>query len=842
MHILGAPGAGKTILIFRTIAFRDSWRRIPLIGWDLTGSGIDYFLQKVLNQPAPIRREMLSRIRYIDMGSKEYVYPFPAYLPLADDDSLYEISQRILDVFKKSDPFLEVASIEGWNALWLTGTFTGLIIAALGLQITEAERLVRDPLAWERQFRKALEKHPQELQSAVAFFRGVEKLSPGAWRRQTGSFLTKVTPFSLDPTLIAMFGASEAGVDWDEVVREGLTVLIDFRNVHDSQRRRFLMWWVFQSIINYIKHRGHGRHAPISFVIDELSSLLSDTLSGEVFADATNELVARLSRQMRVWLTIAGQELFQYTETLQKTLLLMGSQCVGRVSDHGSAKLLAEKLLNYNPELVKWWKTEWMVPPGMYGSGWPPVAWDSNPLAFLTLEEQLRLLVEKFMRLHQFEFLAHIARGEGDIGGELNKMTIGGLDFGLYPDAELVACTRAWLLERDGTPVAEVMAAVHKRLKSEPATTVTLDHLASLPDGEPVSQEAPPIRAWDMLDLKYMEFVVPKLLSEPLPNSRQAKRGLAFQVRDGLVLLFIHHWGNRHVSKQHIKNMPAENETLTWKNRTMRACEMRLSALRDQGYITLWKVGGRILVLLGWRGALWVAAQEGIHVEPPANTGENQLRQLERRLREKGFRWLRKPPNVLKVPHDLAALDFLLAVKRAVEAMPRLVLEEVIQEHVFRSEKDVVEFVPKRHSGEQTAVQREVYPDLFLSIVDRARLTKKGEPWRYRVMLEVDFASHSGPSFAEKAQAMAHYVGESASYKKRFGHNGGRILVVTTGKTRMKNMMKQTRKATGSAARMFWFTTLPAALKTANLLGNAIWLRGNWKRDEPGPLFSSSSQ
>ena len=60
--------------------------------------------------------------------------------------------------------------------------------------------------------------------------------------------------------------------------------------------------------------------------------------------------------------------------------------------------------------------------------------------------------------------------------------------------------------------------------------------------------------------------------------------------------------------------------------------------------------------------------------------------------------------------------------------------------------------------------------------------------------MEMDLATHDNPSFGiEKAAAGAAYI-KSEKYKKRFGSNSGRWLVITTGVTRMKNLMNQTRE------------------------------------------------
>jgi len=314
----------------------------------------------------------------------------------------------------------------------------------------------------------------------------------------------------------------------------------------------------------------------------------------------------------------------------------------------------------------------------------------------------------------------------------------------------------------------------------------------------------------------------------------QAKpRGMLFTERDGLILKAIAYYADGVLAKRQLKE-------LIWPDASVRAMEMRLTTLHQHSYVN-WptnverrtKPVPEPVVWLGWQGALWLAGQQGIVVESPRNTGENQLRLFEKRLRQAGFRWLREP-GWSKLGHSIAVVDFLMAVERGARQIPGFVLESVIQESVFRAEKDLVEASFTESGGKEHRVAKEVIPDLFIAIVDTRRQIQ-GEPARARFLIEYDGATHSNPKWgAEKAAPYALYI-QSPAYKKRFGHNSGRWLVITTGKVRMQNLIVQTLQEAGTLARTFWFTTLPLVKSCDNVLTSPIWWRTDWQ--EPGVLF-----
>ena len=162
IHIQAGKGSGKSRLMGRIIAWLDFVRGYPLIIFDPHGPTIDNFLDKIIRLPHHLREQAWPRVLYVDMSGRDgHIIPFPVYYRLGSE-SLYEISQRFLDVVRKIDPNLQTASIEGWNPLWRTGTHIGMALAALGLQITEADSMLRNPLAWKGRLHQGLTLYPAE--------------------------------------------------------------------------------------------------------------------------------------------------------------------------------------------------------------------------------------------------------------------------------------------------------------------------------------------------------------------------------------------------------------------------------------------------------------------------------------------------------------------------------------------------------------------------------------------------------------------------------------------------------------------------------------------------------
>ena len=453
IHIQGGKGSGKSRVMGRLIAWEDFIRGTPMVIFDPNGPTIDNFLDKITRMPREIQERLWPRVMYVDMsGQFGQVTPFPLYYRVGTE-SLYEISQRFMDVLRKLDPYLQTASVEGWNPLWRTGTYTGMILAALDFQITEADRLLNNPNYWERRFRDMLTAFP-EAEPAVAHIRELSKARDNVRTRRTESFLNKIAIFTLDPSMKAMFGSSSPGVDWNRVIQRRQTVLLDFRHEHDIERRQFKMMWAFNYFLDFIKRRGAGRHQPISLVIDELTSLFPDkALASEIFGRELDELINVIARNYRVWLTIAHQEPFQLAERLQKSLFTMGTQIMGSTSDWESALYLAKQFYRYDPYLVK--KEEL-------------TGWGTRTVEY-TIDEQDLLHSYTFTGLKRYQFWVRPALNEGMVGSHLYPVSIKNVDRGLYPNEELIKQARMLLMKHFGVPIDDVLREIEERVRQRKA-------------------------------------------------------------------------------------------------------------------------------------------------------------------------------------------------------------------------------------------------------------------------------------------------------------------------------------------------------------------------------------
>lgn len=460
IFLAAGSGSGKSRLLGRLLVWQDLLNGIPLVVLDPHGITIDNLLDKLSRLPdnlsVKLREYLWGRIRYIDMsGSLGYVTPFPLYYRLGNE-SLFEIAQRYVDVVRKIDPYLQTASVEGFNAFRRVATNVGMLLMAMECQITESTHLLRTPEAWGARARNAEDVYGPELVPALSFLSEYESMKDTARPRMIASFLNKVDQFELDPTMRAMFGVGNVGIDWQEVVNKRQVLLLDFRHVSDPERRQFLMMWAYQYLMSFIRHRGPGRYQPISLIVDEMAALFP--MSGIVtnqFAADLDEMINQIARNYSLWVTLATQELYQFEERLQKTLLSM-TLIQGRTSDPDSAALLAQRLNRYEPYKIKKRENVW----GSYMMA--PVVLERRPVEF-TPEEQQILASYSYTDLRQFEFLVRLPQGEGDFSGGVGRISIAGLDPGHFPDEKLVAKARRLLVRRDGKPIPAALEEIEAR-------------------------------------------------------------------------------------------------------------------------------------------------------------------------------------------------------------------------------------------------------------------------------------------------------------------------------------------------------------------------------------------
>src|SRR5918992_522217 len=202
-------------------------------------------------------------------ASDGYALQLPVYFRLGTERSLREIAVRLPQLYRKSEPDLATRPIMGAAPLTKIGTYTGIVLTALGFQITEAKSLLSHPTAWLDRFSLAEKRYPAAAE-AVRFFREEYCTMRQAEReRLTTAFLDRIFPISVDKRLQAMFGASHPSFGLDEVSAKQQTILLDFRRVRDPDLTRFLLLLVFTYFYEWVKTRGRSPQQ-FGLILDEL--------------------------------------------------------------------------------------------------------------------------------------------------------------------------------------------------------------------------------------------------------------------------------------------------------------------------------------------------------------------------------------------------------------------------------------------------------------------------------------------------------------------------------------------------------------------------------------------
>ena len=338
IHIVGQRGCGKSRLLAQ-LAINDYQSQIPTVIFD-NGSTIDNFFCRILD-----RKIDPSRIAWVNMaGTPDHVTPFPLFYRIGRETA-FDISQRFIEVVSRIDPVLEQAGVMGLNPLWQIATNAGQILAVLGMQITEMYHLMYHTAEWKELFRKAIEFDPSVTQ-AVDFF----TLQYPDWPEQWKASLTrKIMMFTSNDKFRAIFGASEPVLDWQKIMDENLTVLLDFRTIHNEELSRFLMQWVFYSLRDFLLRRGEGQD-PISVYVDELSAMFG---KGHINLSVDLDfLLNNMMRRYNLWLTFAHQDK-QFNDDVWNLLLGMGTQVFGRIGIMDTALHLAKGFFTIDPLKVK---------------------------------------------------------------------------------------------------------------------------------------------------------------------------------------------------------------------------------------------------------------------------------------------------------------------------------------------------------------------------------------------------------------------------------------------------------------------------------------------------------
>lgn len=476
IHVQAGSGGGKSNLMGKLLAFQDMHRGNPTVVIDPVGQTINYFLNKVGRRHPKEQEQLWPRITYVNTAATgTHVVPWPLYYRLSPTDTHYDVSQRFLELIRRVDPSLETASIQGYNAVAEIGTHLGIILSAFGFQITEALEILNNFPKWKARIAQlGQENKSVDVQGAVKFFLTRYDGWKGATlESKTSSFVRKVEQLVLNPNLYPVVGASLPGIDWEKVVAERQCVLIDLSGELDPDMQQFKTLWIFRTFLDFVKHRGvAGRRRPISLFIDELAAMYQ-MHGSDLFARDMDELINVVARNMGVWLTLAHQESYQFSELTVKTLMSMSTQIIGGTSDPESARMLARYFYKYNPNLVKRWVKVW-------GSEEIPIAWritthqpiiiDSNPVEF-TIDEQYLLAAMEYMESRPFHFMVKMPDEEGQTGGTLYRVNIENIDKGVHPDMTVINQVKEVLSLR-GKPKEEILKEIQGRLtQNRPSQT-----------------------------------------------------------------------------------------------------------------------------------------------------------------------------------------------------------------------------------------------------------------------------------------------------------------------------------------------------------------------------------
>lgn len=412
MHWVAGSGSGKSLSL-GLVAFFDFLRGVPQVLFDPTGQMIDAFLLYVAQLPKPLRSSLWSRIRYLDMSGRGTCAPVWPLLVEYPGDSRQDVADRFLETIRAIDPHLESASIQGYNALYRIGSHTGVILSSLGLQLDHAQDLLNNPRAWLSRIDEAVSRYPEAAPSAAFFRDEYAPLSRSKQLELTHAYRGKLDQLLTDPRMVAMLCSPRASVNFDQVVAGRQAVLLDFRGETNPRKRLFKTRWVYDSLLAFIRHRGPGPHRPLAIHIDEITELTNQTsLEHDLFAADLDYLFNVLQRNYSLWITAAHQQMWQLSARTQETLMSLGTQLIGVVSDMDTAEALARRYAPLDPHRVKRlenvWGTESLplmgIEGGHSGSLSRNIVLERRPVDF-PMHEQVFLAGRTFMTLRPFEFL-----------------------------------------------------------------------------------------------------------------------------------------------------------------------------------------------------------------------------------------------------------------------------------------------------------------------------------------------------------------------------------------------------------------------------------------------------
>lgn len=486
--MMAPTGGGKSRLL-RFRIFQDMHRHIPTIVLDPTGGAISQFMDKVYRRSYGEQAQLWPRVRYVDMsGEDDYIIPFPLLVRQSEKESLVHVGERYADMVLRLDPQLAEAPMRGANAFRDMARWTGICLAGLGYQLTEAIELLRNPQAFKTKLEMLANRDKSyAVQEAVRFFINeseYQKWSEYKKDDRLTSFITKLHDIVLDDGARAVYSGPQI-LDWNDVIQRQLCVLFDFSKCTDSLQR-FAMLSVLVSFMDFISRRGvKGRNQPISLIIDELSVMASES---DIFVKDINRLINVIGRNFGVWLTLTHQSEYQLDERINKSLFdAITTHYIGATSDPETALHLAKTFHMYDETLIR--KIENVYAGYSKGEGHGfmgvseshseghPEKIDERTTEY-SIPEQLEKVSEQFRKLQPLHFAAKIARHEGDRNGSIFKMSIANMDSDQWPDYDLIEKCKVSLTKVLGVPKSRVLEHIQSR-QERLLVSDTIDYGAS---------------------------------------------------------------------------------------------------------------------------------------------------------------------------------------------------------------------------------------------------------------------------------------------------------------------------------------------------------------------------
>lgn len=232
---------------------------------------------------------------------------------------------------------------------------------------------------------------------------------------------------------------------------------------------------------------------------------------------------------------------------------------------------------------------------------------------------------------------------------------------------------------------------------------------------------------------------------------------------------------------------------LEFKDKSMAACQKRLTALYHNHYLD----AGHKPIPAGYGSAKRVYCL--------SERGRDLITHMYDSLDPKEIKWKKTYNEVEEyfLEHTLAINDVRVAL--TVSAKEKGFTLDWTPEWELKALKERVED-PER-------------PGRYISITPDAYFVIKGEGKKASFFLEADRATEANKRFKEKVKGYIEYI-RTKKYQERYKTSSLRVLVVTTTKERLKNLMNTTQSVDGAS--FFWFTTFKEA-DYMYILNKPIW-------------------